>query len=208
MTEPSPAASDLPAWVPATLHSAWQELQGNVRLRLGLWAVLAILWGWALLTLQDQAQLWRSEALTMADEVQRLRPLQAAKVWSDRAEDARKHLEAARAMLWTAPSQGLAEAELQDMLRNLAAKAGLVLREVTVVSLADAKPLPAQNKALRARLVVDVTQRIALMGLLNELQRSPRVMLVDTLRFRPLASPAARAELEVRVLFQVQERVP
>jgi len=198
--------SGSPAWLLA-LQQARSEWRANTRLRWGVWAILAIFWLWLALLAQDQATAWRGEADEARAELQRLRPLQSGgAIWIQRAEDGRKHLEAARSMLWSGSSQGLVEAALQDTLRAWAEKSGLPVRELAIVGAGERKA--GSQPAVRARLVVDMnSNRLALMGLLAELGRSPKLMLVDSLRLRPLAQPA-RAELEVRVLFQAEERKP
>lgn len=197
---------DAPPWRAAWLQMR-SELQGNARLRLGLALIAATLCLWGLLLLQDQAASWNEQADAAQAEIERLKPLQSATQWPERAEQARKHHEALRAMLWSAASQGLAEAALQDTLRAWAEKAGLPVRELSVSAAAAGEPAAAgQPVALRARLVVDM-DRIGLMGLLAELARSPRVMAVDSMRLRPAAVPA-RAEIEVRVLYRPEERQP
>jgi len=196
--------SGAPSWLQA-LQQARSEWRANTRLRWGVWAILAIFWLWLSLLAQDQATAWRGEADEARAELQRLRPLQSGgAIWTQRAEDARKHLEAARSMLWSGSSQGLVEAALQDTLRAWAEKSGLPVRELSIMG---AGERARSQPAVRARLVVDMNNRLALMGLLAELGRSPKLMLVDSLRLRPLAQPA-RAELEVRVLFQAEERKP
>ncbi|MCX2865119.1 hypothetical protein OOZ63_25145 [Paucibacter sp. PLA-PC-4] len=183
------------------------QLRANARLRWGLFFICITLWVWSLLLLQDQAQIWRAEADEALAEVQRLKPVQSAKEWPQRADDASKHLEAARAMMWPAASQGLAEAALQDTLRTWSEKAGLPIRELSVSSTSGGDPaLAVEGLPLRARLVVDFN-RIGMMGLLSELGRSPKVMLVESLRLRPVMQPG-RAELEVRVLYRSEERKP
>lgn len=198
-------ASDAPPWQ-ATLQQARSEWRANARLRWGVWIILGIFWLWLALLAQDQAAAWRSEAEEARAELQRLRPLQkGGAIWTQRAEEARKHLEAARSMLWAGSSQGLVEAALQDNLRAWADKAGLPVRELAIVSAGERKV--GSQPAIRARLVLDANNRLALMGLLAELGRSPKLMMVDSLRLRPMAQPA-RAELEVRVLYLPEERKP
>lgn len=211
MNERFAAPVHAPAWLPGPLHGPWVEIAGNLRLRLALWVMLAIVWVWPLLLLKEHAQAWRTETQALQDEILRYRPLRAGDLWVARAEEAHRHLEAARAMLWAASSQGLAEAELQDTLRSWAGKAGLPIREISVAPVSEGAVVVGQAagaRMLRAKLVVDVPSRLALMGLLAELQRSPKVMVVDTLRFRAQAVPAPRAEMEVRVLFRPLERAP
>lgn len=191
------------------IGAAWRqaraEWQANVRLRWGVRLVVITLWIWLALVAQDHAQVWRTEAGEASAELERLQPLRAQTQWSQRAEAARVQLEAARAMLWPSASQGQAEAALQDMLRELCTKAGLPVRELAVAAAAPAQQAGADGiRPVRARLVVDMGNRLALMGVLAEIGRSPRVMMVDSLRLRPQAVPA-RAEIEVRVLFRPLE---
>lgn len=190
------------------LSAGWlqlrQEWRGNQRLRFGCGLIALTLAFWGLLLLQDQTDAWNVEADAASEELQRLQPLRSGPQWAVRAEEARKLHEAAQGMMWTAASQGLAEAALQDTLRSWADKAGLPVRELSVGAAPDTTA--AQPVVLRARLVVDM-ERIGLMGLLAELGRSPRMMAVDVLRLRPVPSPG-RAELEVRVLYRAEERRP
>jgi hypothetical protein len=183
----------------AALRQSRAEWQGNPRLRWGVRLIVATLWVWLALLAQDHAQVWRTETEEARAELERLQPLRAQAQWTQRAEAARVQLEAARAMLWPSVSQGQAEAALQDMLRELCTKAGLPVRELAVA--AGAQSGADGVKPVRARLVVDMGNRLALMGVLAEIGRSPRVMMVDSLRLRPQAVPA-RAEIEVRVLFR------
>lgn len=190
-------------------QQGWSDLQsqwrGNARLRLGLWLIAATLWVWLLLMAQDQAKLWRGEVEESRAELDRLSPLRAGSQWPKRAEEARLHLEAAREMLWTASSQGQAEAELQDKLRSWSSKAGIPVRELAVSAVADGKG-SAGVTPLRARMVLDMN-RMGLMILLSELGRAPQRMVVESLRVRPFGQPA-RVELDVKVLYRPAERQP
>lgn len=192
----------------ATLGEAWlqarREWMGNARLRWGVRMILATLWIWFSLLAQDQAAAWRAEGDEAQAQMQRLSSLRSETVWPQRAEDARTQLESARALLWTAASQGQAEATLQDRLREMAAKAGLTIRELSIVA-GDTKPTSDGARPLRVRLIVDMSDRVALTGFLSEVSQSPQLMIVDTLRLRPQAA-APRAEIEVRVLYREQAK--
>ena len=89
--------------------SPWQqaraEWQANARLRLGVFAILGILWLWGLLVLQDQTAAWttrptlrarKSTACALADR-DALDPARSGRA---------QVLEAAESMVWTAGSQG------------------------------------------------------------------------------------------------------
>jgi len=192
------------------LADGWQqalrEWHANVRLRWGLRLIVATVCVWLALLAQDQAQAWRVEADEVRSEFQRLQPLRAETQWAQRAVEAGAQLDAARALLWTAASQGQAEAKLQDTLREMCGKIGLPVRELTMAAV-DAKPGADGSRPLRARLVIDMSNRLALMALLAEIGRTPQMMMVDSLRLRPQTGPA-RAEIEVRVLFRPQEKAP
>lgn len=192
----------------ATLGEAWvqarREWMGNARLRWGVRLIFATLWIWLALLAQDQAAAWRAEADESQAQMQRLSSLRSETGWPQRAEDARTQLESARALLWTAASQGQAEATLQDRLREMAAKAGLTIRELNIIA-GDTKPISDGARPLRVRLIVDMSNRVALTGFLSEVSQSPQLMIVDTLRLRPQAA-APRAEIEVRVLYREQAK--
>ncbi|MBV8033816.1 GspMb/PilO family protein [Roseateles sp.] len=190
------------------LLTAWrqarEEWRANARLRIGVVAVVAVLWLWGLLVLQDQAAEWRVETDVAQQELLRIKPLRAATQWTQRADDARKHLEAAQSMVWSASSQGLLEADLQDILRQWCEKAGLPVRELALGAPGESG-LPGVS-VLRVRLTVDFN-RLALMGLLSEINHSPKLMMVESLHIKSQAQPA-RAELEIKVLFRPEERKP
>ena len=198
---------DMPQGMPAALTASWnqarREWQGNVRLRWGCRLIVATLALWLALLAQDQAVAWRAEGEEAQAQMLRFRQLRSETNWPQRAVDAHTQLETARALLWTAASQGQAEAMLQDRLREMCAKAGLTVRELAIVA-GDAKPVD-DARPLRVRLIVDVSNRLALMGLLSEIGQSPQLMIVDVLRLRPQAAPP-RAEMEVRVLYREQAK--
>ncbi|MCV2364685.1 hypothetical protein LNV23_14625 [Paucibacter sp. DJ1R-11] len=191
--------------------SAWNamraELRGNVRLRMGLLLLLAILGLWLNLLALDQAKAWSAEAEEARLQLERLRPLRGSTQWPQRAEEARKHLEAAKALQWPASSRGAAEAALQDHLRVLAEKTGLMVRDLSIGLGSSADALKdAQTLQLRAHLVLDGSKQ-STMTLLGELAASPRVLAVETLKLRPQGQNM-RAELDLGVLVRIEERRP
>lgn len=187
----------------AELRSQWR---GSVRLRVGVAAIAGIVWLWMVLVVLDEAKALRDQAHAARTDLEQLRPLAAGAQWRARAEEARSLLEAARELQWVAASSGAAEARLQDMLRELCAKAGLAVVDLSVVQGAAAQPGPtAAGGALRARLVTEFNRQ-ALLSLLAELQGMKPLVMVDVVKLRPALVPG-RAELEIRVQTRLQDDV-
>ena len=74
-----------------------------------------------------------------------------------------------------------------------------LLREISVLPAADV--LPGGVRSTRIHLVMD-HDRPAVLALLAELARSPRILAVEGMKLRPQA-PSSRTEIEVRVLIRV-----
>ncbi|WP_374660421.1 GspMb/PilO family protein [Inhella sp.] len=180
------------------------ELRRSRLLRLGLLAIAALVWAEGLMRLQDRADAWREEAAQLRAEQARMQP-GAEAAWQARAESARKALSAWRDAGWPAQELGLAEAELQDRVRSLAAAAALPIRELQLrrpegraTQAADAADTDGRSRpqAVHLRLVVELN-RAGLLALLVELERQPHALLVDRLVLRTASQPAV-AELDLR----------
>ena len=199
--------------IPGGWATAWAELraqwQVNSRLRLGVWAIVGIVWIYALLLGSDGVVAVRTRAQALTSEIDRLQPLMRANPWPARVDDARQHLDALRTMEWAegeGGDLGLTEAALQDWVRATAGKAGLRLREMTLsraavpaaagaVSTTLAAELPGQ--AVKLRITAD-WGRVELVAFLAEVGRSPSVVVVERLLLRPAATPAG-VEIDLRV---------
>lgn len=194
---PQPFSQALPQWAKA-LRS---ELAGNARLRVGLLLIGGILWIYLLLLASDEVVRVRASTQSLREELSRILPLAKERAWPERESDAQQQLEALRAMLWAESDLGLVEARFQDWLRALAGKAGLNVRELTVVrgAAAEAKPAePGQAIAIKARMLVDMS-RLPLMALLSELGRHERIVVVDRLAIH-LNSQPSLVELDLRIM--------
>lgn len=198
----------------SSVASRWaglrSELQVNTRLRVGLLAVLGIVWLYGLLVAGDAVQSARAGSDAVAAEIERLRPLSRDNPWPARADDARQQLAVLRGMQWAdgaGNALGLTEAALQDWVRSTAAKAGLRVRELSLSrtvsdAAADggsgaASAAPAAGQAVKLRLTAD-WGRAELVAFLAEVGRSERVIVVERLHMRPAATPAS-VEIDLRV---------
>jgi type II secretory pathway pseudopilin PulG len=196
----------------ATMRSQWVA---SLRLRVGVWLVVAILAAYAI----DSGIAYvdaRQEELQTADaEVARLRALAAERDWPDRAKEATQLTAALQSMAWSEPNLGLTEAALQDWLRTVSSRLGLKTRELTIVRVEEAAKatavradqakesvgstsglaVPAGHVVLRAHMSFEL-QRAPLVTFLAECARSERSVVVERLVLRqPLL-----AEVDVRVL--------
>lgn len=200
------------AWVAAwaELRSQWQI---NTRLRIGAWAILGILWVYALLLASDGILALRNGTQALASDIERLQPMTRSNPWPTRVDDARQQLDALRTMEWVegeGGELGLTEAALQDWVRATAAKAGLRLREMTL-SRGGAPPALStsagsgdtaattqpRGQAVKVRMTAD-WDRGALVAFLAEVGRSERVVVAERLLLRPAATPPS-AEIDLRV---------
>lgn len=202
---------------PGPLAGLRAQLAASGRLRMGLLAVLALAWIYALLTAGDAVQDLTKRNAEMRAELERLTPLARERGWSARVDEVRRQRDALDVMLWTGTDAGLAEAALQDWLRASATKWGVAIRSIELVrETADAAPravagsaangpsaapaLPAGIGALRVRVASDL-KPIPLLGWLSEIGQSERVVMVERLAMRTAAQPGV-AELDLRVLTQ------
>lgn len=182
------------------------QWSANPRLRLGVWAIAAILWVYGLLLAADATEATRQQTATLREEMGRVRPLARDAGWAQRAEDAKQAAAAFNALLWTDTDFGLIEARLQDWLRSTATKAGLTVKELSIqraAPLEGAAPAPAASavtgpQAIRARVLVEMT-RLPLLAFLSELGGSEQVVVVERLALRPTSQPPL-AEMDVRVM--------
>lgn len=193
----------------AVLRSQWSL---NARLRIGVCAIVAIVWVYALLLAADHSESLRKDNAALREQVDRLQPLAKERAWGPRADDARQQRQALQSMLWAEGDIGLAEAALQDWLRGTAAKAGLNVRELTLArptagatAVAPGTSAAAQAdgpQAVKARIVVDLS-RLPLLAFLSEVGRNERVIVVDRLMLRTTSQPAS-AEIDLRVLVETK----
>ena len=192
------------AWRESAVWMRWRAQWSSSRvLRVGAWTIGGLLWVQSLLMLGDVAANWQKGEQAVREELAQMQTLAREKAWPQRADDARQQVAALRALLWPDADRGLAEASTQDWVRGVAAKAGLVVRDLSLVrsavvpAAAAASGVPGAQQAVRLRMIADL-DRVSLMGFLAELARNEHVVIVDRLVLRPAAQPPA-AELELRM---------
>jgi hypothetical protein len=195
----------------ASVDALISQLRSQPRLRLGLWLVVAILWFYGILTLQEAADRALVDHDALAAQVVRMRAVGAEGEWPARAESARAKLVEMEARLWQAGSVGLSQATLQDLLGQMLRESA-VMRPTLAVSTetssdGESRPsgsseLPALREGLwkvTAKLAFDGTP-MQLTGLLEALRAEERLLVVETLNVR--ASIGLHGEMTLAAYFQ------
>jgi len=136
-------------------HSLLAELQdqfaGQPRLRLGVWAILAILALYTVITLNDMRNERLPEVQRLADRHARLEAVIASGDWQDRRQSAEAALESRESRIWPSDSRGVARADFESWLRGEAEAAGLESVNLDIRELVAVDDLPGLYR-LSARL--------------------------------------------------------
>lgn len=185
----------------AWLTDVGEQIRSNARLRLGLAIVLFVLWLYLILILLDSTALLRSEAMQIAGRIDDGRALTKQKAWPERAKIAQERLDSIRALMWSESEQGLAEARMQDWVSAVAAKTGLIVRDIALIrgevgSRFDAaatpgglaSTLPPGHARVRLRLTAEF-RPMAMSLMLAELAQGDRMIKVDRLHVLTATSP-------------------
>ena len=190
----------LPPWTRLASEFRGQIAESRL-LKLGLIAIIGIVWVYVLLMVDDRVGAQESNLEALDAQLSRLQPVAGDRRWLGRADDADQQLKAVQAMIWSESNIGLAEAAFQDWVRGTAAAAGLSVRQLTVaraVSGGASAAGPGGPQLVRAHLVVEVT-RAGLLGFLSEIERNRPAVIVERLQLRTTAQPPV-AEIDLHIL--------
>lgn len=192
-------------------NSPIDEFRSNPRLRVLVYACLAIITGYLVLGLSDQNARTRE---TVADlERRRAHQQQLAEEteWVERRDESRRVLADMQARAWSERTAGLAEAAYKDFLNQQIRNAGLSARELSITHVRTEEPaatdapavasprIPPGFGLLRARLQMDL-KRDALFLLLATLQTAEHASIVRRMRLLNPAQRVGTVELELEAL--------
>lgn len=185
------------------LVEQWRERR---TLRLGIYAVGAILWLQGLLVWHDWLTASARETLQIAQRIARLKAEAAESQWPQRATDARSRLAVIDRQVTQTETLGLAQADLQDWLGAQAARAGLTNPTVTVAGAAQGAPVSTGGERqgpdrvlglgfqVQAQLRADF-KPLPVYDFLAALEKGERRVWVESMSIRPGAG--GRFELSV-----------
>ena len=192
----------------AVLQDLRRQYAENARLRLISLAVLATFWIWGLLAAQDALQPRRAAIAAAQGELDRLQSIEKAEVWQQRGREARERLQAAQALTWVEQRPGLAQAEIQDWLRTLAGKTGLVVRDIRLA--AAQEPTSGSSAAakraaehVRVRVSAEFTP-LSLVAFLNELGLAERGLVVERMQLKTWTKPT-QLDLDIKARLGTNE---
>lgn len=195
-----------------------EQLANNLRLRLGIAAIVVIALAYGLLEWRDHLATATADYRSVLNQVARLSQPQNPALWRQRAGEATEALRDARQGLWRNTSPGLAQAQVQDwlgrLLRQTDAK-GVTLRvaepDTTAAPSLSATPtnaaspdrmagLPPELRKLqpvraRVELNSDPAVMLALLAALNDAEHR---VGVDTLNIKP-----GKSELSLTFWFEI-----
>ncbi len=110
------------------------EWQKNMRFRLGLWLILAILAVYLLIRISDLEQAMLVDYRMEAARIDELSSLCRQKVWIERAEAARALKTRMESKLWRAETRGLAQARTRSWISTLLMENGATNARIEVES--------------------------------------------------------------------------
>ncbi|OFW21007.1 MAG: hypothetical protein A3H27_10475 [Acidobacteria bacterium RIFCSPLOWO2_02_FULL_59_13] len=187
------------------------EFKASPRLRLGLWVILGILWGYGLLLLRDEFHQAADEHRALARKVARAQALAGQTEWDKRIEAARALQVELESRLWRAGTLGLAQAAVQDWLNQSVQQAGLTRPATSVDAQEEAAgekntaeargkgPATADLWKVSAKLSFDFSPQ-KFYTLMGRLYGADKQVLVESLSIR--GAPVPRAEIVLSAYFQ------
>ena len=188
------------------------ELKSNVRLRIAVALVFAVLWLYLILlmreTLDSSAREYRSASIKLG----KLQSVTQQGDWTARLNAAKTLQAEMESALWRGDTLGLARASFQDWLNQQMQRAAVVRPVVSMgTGTEEAKSERAQAAGLddlwivRAKLVFDFNPD-SLNKLLGQLAGHTNLVVIESLRITK--EPVARVEMVASAYFQKSDRLP
>lgn len=181
------------------IENPLQELKTNVRLRLGLWLIAAIIGLYGILALDDYRKKLVKDYQSQANHFMQLQGVINETQWGARVEQIRALKIPLEEKLWKATSKGLAQANLQTWLDMQAKAAKLEIHRLNVEEPIETKEKPVLWQVSAQIDGVFVSQ--GLETLLQTFSQHNQWVIIDRLDIQ--APPNGRFTLVVTVYFQV-----
>lgn len=193
------------------MESPLREWSESRRLRLGTIIIVALLWSYGLLTVDEAIESRKEDITTLEQQNEDLAKLARGQKSMQLQEESRRRLSDFRARVWREESEGRIQAAFQDWLQGLLAQQNLQARELNVSILTQppiaqaednrvSKRLPPEIRLVRAHLLLDFHPQ-QFVGLLAAFAESKHWVWTERLKIRNWGSP--QLELELGALFAI-----
>lgn len=193
------------------LNQLAAQIKANHRLRIGLWLILLILWGYGLLELESHNDSLAKAARTLGQRVARAEAQSKERDWPERQDQALKRLYDYEALLWTGQTQNLALAAVQNRLVDVMAMAGSTQPQITS-EIVEIKPepsraggdppknLPANIGLIRTKLGFTFAPG-TYYRFLSSLYQTPKYLIIESAFIRGMPTP--HVELTVLAYYKI-----
>jgi hypothetical protein len=165
----------------------WNELRGNRRAALGLMAVLALIAAFGILSLRDATERMRLRYAQELQHLQRVAAVAEERDWPQREAASARLRQTLEARLWTAESDGIARADIQDWISGVGREIGLPLLDIRL-ELTKPTGLPADMRQITATITARPAEP-AVIALLDHVARAPHLIAVDRLNLKQEPEP-------------------
>jgi hypothetical protein len=166
----------------------WSELRTNRRAMAGLLVIVLLVVGDGLFLLRDATMAARAAYARELVRLQRVTAVAQERDWPQRAAASAAIRGQLEERLWIAESDGIARADLQDWVTGVARDIGLTNLQVRI-ELATPKSLPPDLRQITATITAQPSEAV-LIALLERIEQSPHLTVVDRLNVRTQPDPA------------------
>jgi hypothetical protein len=161
----------------ASVTQIRQEWQENRRLRIGGWLILALVFGYCILFLQDKEKMVEEESRVLYSRLAKLQSLAGQSEWSARAQAARSVRVQLESRLFTAESRGLAQANIQTWIDGRIKKIQLA---GTRVQVEQARPVSGHQGLLQVTATVQGRfEWDKVVELVRDIERNEHLMFIE-----------------------------
>jgi hypothetical protein len=172
---------------------SWAQLQGNRRALAGLVVIVAIVAADGLFLLRGATAALRVTCRGEQARLARLVAIAREHDWAQRASASTALRARLEDRLWTAESEGIARADLQDWVSGVARDIGLATLDVRIAT-STAKSLPPDLRQITATITAQPAEA-ALLELLGRIEQAPHLLVVERLDVRQQPSPSLEMAL-------------
>jgi hypothetical protein len=183
----SPAFLSRPLHLFGSLRSLWAELRTNRRAAVGLIIIGALIAGYGLTLVRHRTFEMRAAYSREHLQLERLVAISQEQDWPQRAEASAALRSTLEGRLWVAETEGLARADLQAWIGGVGREIGLPIADIRV-ELSKPQTLRPELRKITATIAAQPSE-MAVIALLERIQRAPHLTVVERLHVRQLPNP-------------------